>query len=120
MPMSASGSSRPEALAQSEYLALRVLCQADLPVRLRVREKLQTLRWSAHFHEVLFKVITGFPATHFAHLREELPAHLTRRGFPDFDCVSLFVPHGLTVAQVEELVRVLAGNAAPGGVSPSP
>jgi len=42
--------------------------------------------------------------------RQQLPARLTRAGFPDVEVEDLFRPHSLSQAAAEELMRDLAGS----------
>jgi hypothetical protein len=46
-------------------------------------------------------------------LRQELPARLTRRGFPHADFAALFVPSSFTAAQALAMAARLLGAAEP-------
>jgi hypothetical protein len=103
--MSAFSSTRLESVLQSEYSLLTVLCQAGAPMRAKTAARLRDYRWASSLHGALFDVIATFPRQRVARLREELPAQVTRRGFPDFESGQLFAPHGLTAEQIEALIR---------------
>lgn len=46
--------------------------------------------WRDPVHAAVFDIAMSFPASNPAALKEQLPARLTRRGFPDFDIAALF------------------------------
>ena len=81
-----------ESRIQLERRVLAALCtetQAQ-SVREAARATLGSYVWSDAAHHALFEILMSFPSTSAAALREEFPARLTRRGFPDFDFVQLF------------------------------
>ncbi|HEY6291779.1 MAG TPA: hypothetical protein VI455_09505, partial [Terriglobia bacterium] len=75
-----------------ERRVLAALCRGteEGPVRESARQLLADYRWREPVHQIVFEIVVRFPSTSTGALREQLPARLTRRGFPDFDFASLF------------------------------
>ena len=88
---------------------LRALCQGTPQgsVRETAKDILRTYRWREPLHHVIFEVILGIPTEVPEAIRTQLPARLTRRGFPDVDIEDLFEPHGLSKEEAEHLIRQL-------------
>ena len=88
---------------------LQALCQGTPQgsVRATARDLLRTYRWGEPLHHVMFEVILGIPTEVPEVIRTQLPARLTRRGFPDVDIEDLFKPHGLSKEEAERLIRQL-------------
>ncbi len=93
---------------EMERQVLCVLCQGtrEGPLREFAQHALQGYRWSDSLHAVLFETLTQLPASANL-LRQQLPSILTRRGFPDVDCESFFVPHNLSRERGENLIHRL-------------
>jgi hypothetical protein len=82
----------PQGIFEIERRVLRFLCQtADGgTLRERARELLADYRWSDGAHEAIFEIVMRLPQVSRQALRDQLPALLTRRGFPDLDFGNLF------------------------------
>ena len=93
----------------AERQAIRALCQGTPQGSVRELAKLilNDYRWRNPLNATLFETLVGLKNSSPDFLRAELPALLTRRGFPDLPWEELFAPHGLTKAQAEELMRHL-------------
>jgi len=94
---------------QAERQALRALCQGTPQgsVLELAKRFLKDYRWRNPLNAPLFETLAGLKTSSLDVLRAELPALLTRRGFPDLPWEDLFAPHGLTMAEAEELMRHL-------------
>lgn len=66
--------------------------------------------WREPVHQAIFEIVMGFPPASSRVLREQVPARLTRRGFPDFDFESLFDAPGVMPDEVEHLIGALLGK----------
>jgi hypothetical protein len=81
-------------------------------VRARARQLLADYRWCEPVHQTVFEIVMSFPSASTGALREQLPARLTRRGFPDFDFASLFnAPRG-SRADAEHWIEHLGKTAS--------
>jgi hypothetical protein len=96
-----------------ERRVLCALCGEDgaIEARQMARHRLEDYQWREPVHRVIFEVITNFPSLGSRMLREQLPARLTRRGFPDFDFESVFESQALRPGELEELIRKLLATA---------
>jgi len=90
-----------------------VLCQVigGDSLRNRARKLLTDYRWSDAAHQAVFETIVRLPQMSRPALRDQLPALLTRRGFPDFDFEALFAGPEPSASDAEEWMRRLAGEA---------
>ena len=68
---------------------------------------LKNYRWRDSVHAVFFEILRDLPAASPETLRAQLPALLTRRGFPDLNWEDLFSPHHLAKDEAEDLMRHL-------------
>ncbi len=106
-----SASVKPEPLppAQMEKRVLGALCGMDRRDSLRqaARVMLSSYRWAEPMHEIIFEAILSLPTAGRDALSRELPAWLTRRGFPDFDLQGL--SHAVSAREARDLMRQLAG-----------
>jgi hypothetical protein len=95
-----------------ERQALRFLCQGSGAGDLnhQVRMALRSYRWQDPLHQVIFQILCDLPAESPALIREQLPARLTRHGFPDVAWEAFFEPPGLAQKEVERLVRYLVDS----------
>jgi len=73
----------------------------------RTLELLAGYGWRDHDHQVLYEVLCDLGSSFPQPLREWLAAAITRKGFPDFDLDSYFVPIDLTLEQLLDRVRDL-------------
>ena len=99
-----------QSVVEDERQVLRTLCQGELDRSAR----LNTLRgycWRESLHQVIFDLLMIMPGADAKLLREQLPARLTTRGFPDFD-ISWFQPITLANEDVERLIERLRVTAA--------
>ncbi|MGH9447448.1 MAG: hypothetical protein ACRD3O_17195 [Terriglobia bacterium] len=92
-----------------EQDVLRVLCQgtAEGPVRELARAALQHYQWREPVHQAIFEALLAVPCESSETIRAELPARLTRMGFPDVDWEKLFEGSLLSRPEGEDLVRRL-------------
>ena len=90
-------------LPQLERLVLRLVCQQPAARELG-RNHLQPYRWRDLVHSVIFEIVTSMPPVSEEELRQQLPARLTRAGFPDFPWEELFVPLVSTPGEAERLI----------------
>jgi hypothetical protein len=92
-----------------ERQVLRALCQGVLhnPTSLNT---MRTYRWHESLHQVIFDFLISMPGANAELIREQLPALLTRRGFPDFD-LSWFEPDTPAAEDVERLIQRLRAAA---------
>lgn len=96
--------------AENEKELLRCLCASgeDIAQRREVFQKLQQYSWCDNDHRILFEAIGGMLARNSQKLLQDLPAELTRRGFPDISCDALFAPSELNSAAALALAEKLA------------
>ena len=98
-----------DALIKVERQVLSAVCQAmqEGSVRDRARELLAGYEWRDPAHQAVFDIVMRFPGAAAGLLREQLPAKLTQRGFPDFDFDSLFEVPAPPAAETERRMRKL-------------
>ena len=109
-----------ESPAALERRLLEAICQGagDGSVRALARSLLARYRWRDPVHAALFDIVISFPAANPAALEEQLPARLTRRGFPDFDAAALFASPRPTYEQAAawmQRLRQLSEDAGDDG-----
>lgn len=80
-----------ESRIQLERRILAALCTGTREGSARgvIRTRLSNYAWTDAAHQAIFEILTSFPSTDPAALREQLPGRLARRGFPDFDFIGL-------------------------------
>jgi hypothetical protein len=103
------------AAAHRELLVLRLLCQLApthplRPVALRVTVQ---HNWQDPSRQVIFEALADIPSDNPKVIRGLLPAHLTRKGFPDVNVEMYFLPHGLTPREMEDLLKSFRRPNAP-------
>jgi SOS response regulatory protein OraA/RecX len=76
--------------------------------RERVRETMADYQWKDAAHQALFEIVMGLSSTSSEAFRDQVPARLTRRGFPDFDFEALFNHPTISSIEAEQLMRELA------------
>jgi len=93
-----------------ERLVLSALSQGTPqgPVKESSRAILADYCWREPLHEIVFQVLLAMPFDSPELARRQLPARLTRSGFPDVEVDDLFRPHFLSQAAAEELMHDLA------------
>ncbi len=104
-----SASRHPKLIVQTERRVLGVLCQgtAEGSARETARRHLRDYRWREPLHQVVFEVLMAMPGDAPALARDQLPARLTRKGFPDVDWEQFFEPHSLSLEEAGTLMREL-------------
>ena len=94
---------------QTERQILAVLLQGfnDGPLEESLKQSLAAYCWRAPDHEAIFAALIRFPSSHPSMVLVELPARLTRLGFPDVEWEFLQQPHGLNRSETAALVQTL-------------
>lgn len=74
-------------IVELEREILRALCNGTLPSSQidAAREALRGYAWRDEEHRVVFEALARVRNANLIPLREQLPAHATRMGFPDVD-----------------------------------
>ena len=92
-----------------EIQVLQAICQGTLPGETveAARELLGQYEWHDPIHSLIFKSWLSLPEVSPEIFREQLPAMLTRRGFPDVDLEPYFRPSKSLNKSFEALVRDL-------------
>jgi hypothetical protein len=88
-----------------ERQVLRALCQGALDRRAGLNT-LRSYRWREPLHQVIFDFLVSMPGANLELMREQLPTHLTLRGFPDFD-LTWFQCIALAETDIERLMQRL-------------
>ena len=96
----------PDSVPARERRVLCALCQGTLEGAMRelAFQKLKNYPWREPVHRVIFQCLRQLPAGNLELLQSELPACLTRRGFPDVDWDAFFTPHSPTQQEAEQLI----------------
>jgi len=104
----------PADILETERHLLRALCQGTFEgsVRASARALLAGYPWREPLHQVVFDAVLSIPSDSPELIQSELPARLTRRGFPDFNLDDLFRPQDLSKDEVEGLMRELGSRDA--------
>jgi hypothetical protein len=100
-----------QSVVDSERQVLRALCQGALDSRANLNT-FRSYRWRDSVHQIIFNFLISMPGANAELIREQLPAHLTRRGFPDFD-LSWFRTKIPAEEDVEMLIQRLRARATP-------
>jgi len=108
-----TASEENQRLVDLEHLVLRALCRGTPQGSLRqaARRILAGYRWHDPLYESVFKIIMSLPSDDPQVVRDELPARLTRSGFPDFDLDDFFRPVELSHEQVLNLMNQMNTKA---------
>jgi hypothetical protein len=78
----------------------------DENARAAIVARLLAHRWQDPEHRVVFEALRSLPGRHAAELREQLPAQVTRMGFPDVDWDEYFI-EGVHDSSLETLTEEL-------------
>jgi hypothetical protein len=107
--------------AQAELQVLRAICQESPlgSVREAASRLLKNYRWQEPVHQAIFTCLLQLPAGNPELLRTELPACMTRKGFPDVDWETFFEPLPLTPQDVAKAVLRLTLICGPTDSKPS-
>jgi hypothetical protein len=100
-------------LVNAEILVLRGIIE-DPPngsLRIAARSLLIRYHWVEPIHQEVFQALLRLPGNTPATLRNQLPAILTRRGFPDFDLNAFFEPAKLSKSEVMRLMEFLTSKS---------
>lgn len=101
-----------DVLVKVERKVLSAVCREayEGSVRDSARELLAGYEWRDAAHQAVFDIVMKFPDAAAEVLRDQLPAKLTLRGFPDFDFDSLFDVPMPPDAETELWMRKLWGT----------
>ncbi len=101
-----------EEILEAEQVILRSLCQQPFAQtqRKEIIRILTGYTWQSGEHQILFEALHQPQAASAERLREQLPAILTRKGFPDVDFASYFDARAATAAQALCVARALAAQ----------
>lgn len=94
-------------LVDTERQVLRALYQRGPDSRANLHA-LRAYRWSEPVHQVIFDLLADLQGANPELIREQLPARLTRRGFPDFD-LAWFRPLAVREKEIAQLIDRLVG-----------
>ena len=99
-------------LAAVERAVLQCLCQGTPQgsVKPAGRRFLEQYSWSILTHRIIFEGLMSLMTDDPETLRQQLPAQLTRRGFPDVDLELFDSPHKLTKDEAEKLMKKLGDS----------
>lgn len=109
-----SSANSPIFASQIERDVLRSLCSgvADFETWKRAFARLATHEWRDPEHKVIYDALGAIRSTNSKTRRGELPAQVTRMGFPDVDFGKYFDADGLPVAPIDQLIdRLLSTDA---------
>lgn len=100
-----------------ERRILRQICSDSLSREdmNRAIDKLAQYAWREPEHDVLFKAIRRLGGGDAGRLREELPAQLTRMGFPDIDWPRYFAAETKDFASLDDLLLLLVSGTGERG-----
>ncbi|MGH9775015.1 MAG: hypothetical protein ACRD50_08725 [Candidatus Acidiferrales bacterium] len=88
-------------------LAILVQSARDDNIRRNAIEALAPYNWADPEHRIFFECIAELHRLDSNSLRAQLPAHLTRKGFPAINLQPYFAPHHLTAAMARAQIRRL-------------
>ncbi len=93
---------------------LCALCHGTGGVKFRESASLglREYSWTEALHQAIFEALMALPSTLPENLQALLASKLTRMGFPDTECGSLFASNPLSVAQANECLRQLLAHPA--------
>ena len=92
-----------------ERRVLQMMCQGT-PVDCghdTAKHLLQNYRWREPLHRIIYEVLVSLPTSQPEIIRAQLPAQMTRRGFPDVPLDEFFPSHLSNDEEVESLLRSL-------------
>jgi hypothetical protein len=101
-------------IAEIERQLLRALCSGVSAADdwNQLARRLSVYRWREPDHKVVYQALRTIKSNAPRTRREELPAQVTRMGFPDLDCGAYFEGKKLSAAEIEELLRRLTATAS--------
>jgi hypothetical protein len=98
-----------ETVATPEGQVLRALCAGTGAPNdwNQLASQLSGHCWQDPDHQVMYEALRAIKSCEPKARREELPAQVTRMGFPDLDCSTYFEGEELPVVEIEEIIRRL-------------
>lgn len=102
------------AAAERELLRLLCQCYSSGSASGQLWRTLEEYSWREPEHQVLFSALSGLRRFTVEAIRSQLPARLTRLGFPDLDWSYLFEPLGASREQVLARIGEVLGLELPG------
>lgn len=97
--------------AEREILRAMCLGTPERTIRAEAIDLLANYPFADSAHQLLFDALREIRTDVPRLIREQLPAHLSNKGFPDMDVETFFEPHKLTATQAIALMRFLCGAA---------
>lgn len=96
-------------ILEAERRILSLLCQGHArgPIQDGLDRELARYSWREHEHQVIFEALLEIPSSDPQAIREQLPACLTRKGFPDLDLETYLQPRDLGSSQSTRSIRAL-------------
>ena len=100
----------PQTLAREQQV-LQAMCSdpADTGIRELGLVLLPDYSFQKTSHQQVFNALKEIPTGDPEKIRALLPAHLTRKGFPDLDCGPFLTPSGFSPEEIKEQMKSLAG-----------
>ena len=92
-----------------ERQLLQALCQETTEGVLRdaAARLLTDYEWREPIHQAIFDSVKNIRPKSPVSIHDELPARVTRKGFPDINWDEFFAPSSLSKQQAEEMIRQL-------------
>ena len=102
-------------IVELEREILRAMCGGTVAAAQidAVRESLRHYAWRDEEHRIVFEALARMRSADAGALREQLPAHATRMGFPDVDWPRYFnasAPQNFDLQQSLQKLRQLAAQ----------
>lgn len=94
-------------LIESKVLAALLQGFADGPLDDSLKQSLASYHWREPNHQAIFSALARCPSSDPSMIAAEIPARLTRLGFPDVDLSFLEEPHNLSRRDALNLVSEL-------------
>ena len=100
----------PQTLAREQQV-LQAMCAspADTGIRELGLVLLSDYSFQKTSHQMVFNALKEIPTGDPAKIRALLPAHLTRKGFPDLDCGPFLASTDFPREEIKEQMKSLAG-----------
>ena len=95
-------------LTETKVLAALAEGTTDGSIQDVARAFLGQYRWHDSAHQIIFEALMTIPSENVETIRSQLPARLTRMGFPDLDWETLYAMPRLSRAEAERLIESLA------------
>jgi hypothetical protein len=96
-------------ISELERQVLKALCSGagDVDNRDRLASELTAYRWQDPDHKVVYEALRAIRSRDPKTRRDELPAQVTRMGFPDVDWRLYFEPEHQLETDLQDLIRRL-------------